>query len=59
MDWAVLGSGFRSQLKNIFARPTFQFVLLFQPLIFAVVSYMIFRNSGKACCPMYWPAAGS
>lgn len=34
------------QMKNSFARPTFKFVVLFQPIFFATVTYMVYKDSG-------------
>ncbi|QNO15870.1 ABC transporter permease [Alkalicella caledoniensis] len=34
------------QMKQSFARATFKFCVLVQPIIYAVITYMMFRNSG-------------
>lgn len=34
------------QMKNSFARPTFKFVILLQPIFFSTITYMVYKDSG-------------
>lgn len=36
----------RLQIKNSFARPTFKFIILFQPIFFSTITYMVYKDSG-------------
>lgn len=41
---AIVGT-LRMQMKTTFSRATFKFVVLVQPLVYATISYMMFRQS--------------
>jgi len=58
MGLAALASGFLVQFKNTFARPTFQFVLFFQPLFYAVMTFYIFQRSGQELLPYLLAGSG-
>jgi ABC-2 type transport system permease protein len=38
---------FKLQMKHSFARPTYRYCLLVQPIIFSIITYMMFKNSGQ------------
>lgn len=58
MEPAALASGFRTQLRNTFARPMFQFVLFFQPLAYAVVTFYLFFAPGRDLLPYVLAGSG-
>jgi len=38
---------FKLQIKHSFARPMYKYCLLVQPIIFSIIAYMMFKNSGQ------------
>jgi ABC-2 type transport system permease protein len=38
---------FKLQLKQSFARPTYKYCLIIQPILYTVITYMMFKNSGQ------------
>lgn len=38
---------FTLQIKHSFARPMYKYCLLIQPIIYSIITYMMFKNSGK------------
>lgn len=39
---------FTLQIKHSFARPIYKYCLLVQPIIYSIITYMMFRNSGQS-----------
>lgn len=45
---AAVVSTIKKQMKITFARATFQFTVLLQPIIFVTIAYMMYKDSGRA-----------
>jgi ABC-2 type transport system permease protein len=46
--WNIFWGALKTHISLTFARPTFQIVIIVQPIIMATIAYMLYRRAGQA-----------